>query len=320
MDLKQDLELLNRVNVSNVKNMKIQMDRIQVERDSLETKLKQTKAENVELVKKLQQAEKESKDQFLIISEQADVIRKYRKLVSDLSDPFDGPISNLSDSTISNLSSSSLTASLPVENVPMEIAVEDRANGNLEDKNTEISSDVKVGTNQVSPISQISVLMEKKLLEQKSKEKPGKGSILSQLKKRSSDKVVVDDETQKKKMRRLNEIKEQQKIRYPTTDDDYVDTHIGQTIWKAILRCFQKSHGNIVTEAEIIAECGKCLLTDSEKPFLNKEKISQYFTYPFKCKDSDQVMTVREYGMSQTTEEKSWIVLMPEWFQMEVEN
>lgn len=121
------------------------------------------------------------------------------------------------------------------------------------------------------------------------------------------------------KQKRINQIIDQSKIKYPTSYDDYRETHIGQVIWDTIVRCFRKSEGAMVTDSMIIEEGGKNLLTDKDKPFLDKKMLHRYFSYPFTFEgtEDEQTMVVRPVT---NADEKTWVVFMPEWLRQQLED
>ena len=108
---------------------------------------------------------------------------------------------------------------------------------------------------------------------------------------------------------------EGEKIRYPTAEDNYEDYLIGQTIWKTILRCFRKNPGAMITSDIIIQEGGNLVLTDKRQPYLDYEKLSQYFTFPFQFSDENKTITVRKLA---TVDSLKWMVFLPEWYAKEL--
>lgn len=277
MDLKQDMQLLTRINVEKIKRIRSQLH----QKEEWEKKYNELK----------QSSDKEIREQFRVITEQAEVIRQYRCIILELSPELLSPSSSDTPPPISTISSPSSSSSSPkvILSTPQPSEPPQKPDNNV---NT------------------------------------GSKNILKHLGKRSSDvltapassatsSLATGVKTRERKIRKIYEIKEQQKIKLPTENDGYPDLLTGQLIWNTILRCFQKSHGNMVREDDIIAECGKCLLTNMHEPFLDKKKITQFFTFPFKFKDNDRSMTVREYPLSPDSHEKSWIVLMPDWFSIE---
>jgi hypothetical protein len=234
-----------------------------------------------------QASEKEIQDQFRVITEQAEVIRQYRSIILELSPEL--------------LSTSDASPTSPMLSTSSKLPT------------SSISSSISSSSSSIS--------VETKVVQSDTKKTDHTGSknILKHLGKRTSDVLTGAPgiKTRERKIRKIYEIKEQQKIKCPTEHDGYPDILTGRLIWNTILRCFQKSHGNMVREDDIIAECGKCLLTNMNEPYLDKKKITQYFTFPFKFKDNDRAMTVREYPLSPDSNEKSWIVLMPDWFSID---
>jgi hypothetical protein len=252
LDLSQDLALLKRIQVQDILNLK-----------QAQKQLGELKCLNSDLTMKLERLEMENREQFKIISEQNEVIQKYREILSGF------PTDSEEKESVEKSSSSSI----------------------------EVEEVLPTKTDLKNVIAQLDT------------EKYESGR---KKKKRKVEKTVSD--IREKKAHRLNELVDRQKIKYPTENDDYPDMVVGQLIWDTILRCFQKCPSNFITEMDIIKEGGKCLLEKSDEPFLDHAKITNYFNYPFKCKDSDKTMVIREYGLSPDSEKKSWVVVMPSWF------
>ena len=122
------------------------------------------------------------------------------------------------------------------------------------------------------------------------------------------------------KSNRLQELVQQNCVRYPTAHDDYREIHIGQAIWRAIIRAFKSHHGSMVTTNMIIAEGGSNVMSlpgQKPRPFLTVKMIDRYFSYPFSVVENDPTFTVRPLA---TEKGREWVVLMPEWVQKKIED
>jgi len=263
LDLQQDLELLKRA-------------------EKFQSPFKQ---DNILLQEKIKALEQECKDQFNFIAEQNEVIKKYRKFVSEL---------NQDKDIVDNDALTTRTIITPKT---------------INSTNTATYANTNAITTMLVEEKRENVIVSNRLRELKdlaTASDPKKNKIT---KKRKRDEPV---DVYSKKIHRVNNLINEQKIKFPTPDDHYPEMMTGQVIWNTILRCFRKLPGNIVTEHDIIQEAGICILNDGQQPFLTHEKISNYFKFSFAIKSDDRAIVVREYPLKD--EDKSWLVVMPSWW------
>jgi len=259
MDLEEDARLIElfqkqQQQANDSKGLQDEVDRLQSQVQTLNDKLKA---------------------KFLVISEQADIIRRYRSLLRK---------------SIEDLPSGVLDAMPVVPVVPVISAVP------VVVPPSPVLSEKDPDSNEpLSTSSSDSPCDAKESKRKKRKRVP-----------------VLTKAKSAIKLRRLNQIVDQSKIKRPTQADDYRETHVGQAIWNAIIRCFENSDGGLVTEDMIIQAGGKNLLTNKDKPFLDKKMINRYFSYPFTFTEEDETMVVRPLT---TADNKSWVVFLPDWLQ-----
>jgi len=261
-------------------------DKVLLEKLEKIEKLEVRHKEIAELKEQLSVKQKELDHRFKIITEQADIIKRYRCLVKNLK--LDETINALESSNSSQEQKSFITDIEGISPVPEVL------NNNGELLNNEPPA-IEILNHNV--VLQNDVELKEKII----------------VKKRPRE-----DEKQphsKIKLRRLNEIAEQNQIKFPTADDmNYKDTAIGQTIWSTIVKCFRKYPGGMITENMIIEEGGKHVFNPKEY-FLDKKMIHKYFTHPFKYKEDDKKMSIRPVLMAHGL--TSWMVLIPDWLKAE---
>ena len=97
--------------------------------------------------------------------------------------------------------------------------------------------------------------------------------------------------------------------------DGFPDVYVSTIIWQTIVNFFNNhANANLMDENMIIRECGASLLGNTDKPFLTRHQIRQYFNHPFTFQDSDQTMTVRSRLVQG---QPVWMVFIPEWLKSE---
>lgn len=250
-------------------------DKILLEKLEKCDKLELRHREIAELKEQLVLKQKELDHRFKIITEQSDIIKRYRCLIKTLK----------LDEVSTDETCPKLNAPLPIV-VPPEVKVIVKKRRREEEESE--SSDSSVSDTTIRDSDQV-----------------GKPETLAK----------EDKPHSKLKMRRLNEIAEQNQIKCPTADDmSYKDTAIGQTIWSTIIKCFRKYPGGMITENMIIEEGGKHVFNPNQY-FLDKKMIHKYFTHPFKYKDNDRKMSIRPVLMANGI--TSWMVLIPDWLKAE---
>lgn len=265
--------------------------------------------EIAELKDQLAIKQKELDHRFKIITEQSDIIKRYRCFIKNLK--LDETINELQNkiteesqqsccSQNKNLVLTEASQMEPLEEHLSSTSTEGEqlSSSNPEEKELSVGSyDSHSSTEVLKDTSPISVIQ------------PSPAVIV---KKRQRD---PDSKTEavysKIKLRRLNEIVEQNQIKFPTAEDmNYKDTAIGQTIWSTIIKCFRKYPGGMITENMIIEEGGKHVFNPREN-FLDKKMVHKYFTHPFQYNDNDKKMAIRPVLMANGL--TSWMVLIPDW-------
>ncbi len=101
------------------------------------------------------------------------------------------------------------------------------------------------------------------------------------------------------KQRRLTELIDQFRIKYPLKSDehDFPESETARLFWHAIVECFAKLPGGILTDQMILAHMNS----------KDMKTLHRYFNHNFTMTDQEEYMTVRPYGTH------GWLVLLPPW-------
>lgn len=116
---------------------------------------------------------------------------------------------------------------------------------------------------------------------------------------------------------RYGDLLHDKRIRFLTRErsDGFPEVYTSNIIWQVIVKFFNSNaNANLMDEHMIIKEAGSCLLGDTNKPFLTRTMIQQYFNHAFTFQDSDQTMVVRTRMVQG---QPVWMVFIPDWLKSE---
>lgn len=116
---------------------------------------------------------------------------------------------------------------------------------------------------------------------------------------------------------RCGDLIQDQRIRRlsPERSDGFKEVYVSNIIWQTIVQFFNDHpNANLMDEQMIIKACGQSLLTGTNKPYLTRHQIHQYFDHPFTFQPTDQTMVVRTRLLQN---QQVYMVFIPDWLKSE---